>query len=660
MLAVLPRGVESENQLGGLRLVNRLPLSALCIGLLVVAIRHTWLMPFALSVTGYERARSSANLGSRLRNLSIIATVLGAAASAYLRPNNWWYFYQGNDTQFFESISWSVARWGVFEHPGLSGGSIADYHWLTYAFFGGLSELARLQPWDGLLKIGTLIFTTTLALLILESRRNRERSLTVPHGLLVLLVVAAIPASRLDSFTFSILPSFAFIIISGMQFDPRNKIVRLALFVLMSVALVFAKLSTAAVVGAILTVTMTSQMMRRKPVSLMPALSLAGVSVVLYLGLLRQSEARTLLGFQLNITSSVNAILSLLDNPILVTNILVWIVLLTDHAGKEEPKLSRIGLATLGVALIALPAHLVFVGQTSTYFGLPAVYLFSLYASRERFMSQEVQFLTGWRTKRLLIPLALLGATATGFSITIATNRIDLRLQLTEHFGEWLLDIVQGSGLTLMIITLLLFASIQFRSKVPLLFTIAIAMGLGALCGQSMNDYSRVATLGSGIYTSSEVNAAAFGSDGLHEISSYIRKSTPQDTVLASNNFCCFGASWFSSAGAKNFRGPRPGDDWEVALGGANYLLPANTQRRFLLQGLRFQTGYLPPTADQINRMRVSLAFANRPTMREVEELKRYNVSGYIVNLSLTERRDWSEFAFEKFRSDEFIYLELK
>jgi hypothetical protein len=42
-----------------------------------------------------------------------------------------------------------------------------------------------------------------------------------------------------------------------------------------------------------------------------------------------------------------------------------------------------------------------------------------------------------------------------------------------------------------------------------------------------------------------------------------------------------------------------------------------------------------------------------------LDGLKGYGASGYVVNLSLTDNRDWSEFAIEKFRSGEFLYFEL-
>jgi hypothetical protein len=654
-LAILSSQAPTDNPVTVSHVVNRLPLSALSLALLVVALRHTWLMPFALGVASYERVIGSVNLGAKWRILSIIATVLGAVASTFLRPNRWWYFYQGNDAQFFESLGWSIARWSVLEHPGFSGGSIAGYHWLTYGFFGGLGELAQLQPWDGLLKIGILILPMTLALLILESPRNRKKSLAISQGLLVLIVVAATPSTRVDSFTFSILVSFAFIILSGMEFDHRRRVMQIALFTLLSIALILAKVSTATIVGTILTVTTISKMMRRKQVSLVPTLSLAGVFVVLYLWLFRENDAEMLAGFQLNVAASMKELRSLFDNPFLATHFLIWIVLLTLLGARKEQGLSSTALATLGIAVFALLTHIALVGPATSYFGLPAVYLFSLLAVRERYESRVV---IDWRAKRLILSLVLLGAIATGFGISSTVNRFDLRLQLTERFGAWPLDIVRGSGLTLSIIALLLFASIRIGARRPLLCSIAVVAGLGIFSGQLMNGYRQAATWGAGIYTSSGANAAAFGSEGLDEVSRYVRRTTPKDTILASNNFCCFGEAWFPQDVEARVRSAETLG--ETSLGGANYLLPANTRRRFLVQGLRFQTGYRPPSRAQADRVRLSLSFANSPTQQDINELRQYGVSGFIVNLALTSRRDWSEFAVERFRSDDFVYLELK
>jgi hypothetical protein len=136
----------------------------------------------------------------------------------------------------------------------------------------------------------------------------------------------------------------------------------------------------------------------------------------------------------------------------------------------------------------------------------------------------------------------------------------------------------------------------------------------------------------------------------------HVRDSTATDQVLASNNFCCAGTDWWSVIAAGLDDRPLTETSW----GGANYLLAAETQRRYLVQGLRFLVGFQTATPEQINRMSLSLEFANTPSASSLRKLKAYGVSGYVVNLSLTEHRDWSEFAIERFRSGDFVYLELR
>ena len=86
-------------------------------------------------------------------------------------------------------------------------------------------------------------------------------------------------------------------------------------------------------------------------------------------------------------------------------------------------------------------------------------------------------------------------------------------------------------------------------------------------------------------------------------------------------------------------------------------MLPAETQRRFLMQGLAFQTGLAEPSTEQIQRMNLSFKFADQPSALVLKKLKEYGVKGYVVNLALTDRRDWSEFATEAFRSGDFVFL---
>jgi hypothetical protein len=154
-----------------------------------------------------------------------------------------------------------------------------------------------------------------------------------------------------------------------------------------------------------------------------------------------------------------------------------------------------------------------------------------------------------------------------------------------------------------------------------------------------------------------EINWPTKHSENLVALGRSVREFTPRDAIFASNNFCCFGESWFlaSELGDPSSRL----DDF----GGANFQLPAETQRRFLAQGLLFSGADFRDVRllndDERRRMLFSLSFANSPSMSDVVTLRSYGVEYFIVNLQQTEREDWSGFAVELFRNEQFVLLQL-
>lgn len=205
---------------------------------------------------------------------------------------------------------------------------------------------------------------------------------------------------------------------------------------------------------------------------------------------------------------------------------------------------------------------------------------------------------------------------------------------------------------------LLLALRLQDRNRfifTSLILTILLAVSGGV----GIDGYRRLLNYGTGNYTNQRGNSAPLSTEDLRLLGDFVRDNTNSDAVLASNNFCCAGQSWWQEVlvDPKSHASSVSG---EITWGGANYLASVETRRRFLIQGLRFQTGGNLPTSEQMNRMTLSLNFANSPSASSLRELKAYGVSGYVVNLSLTEHRDWSEFAIERFQSGNFVYLELK
>ena len=105
-----------------------------------------------------------------------IALFTGLAVLAYtLRsyPLSWegsWTGYHP-DIPFFEAIANSVARFGAFESPFMSGG-VVRYHWLSYAWTGQLTVISGTEPFVSITRV--LPFVTlvgTAAIVVAWTRR---------------------------------------------------------------------------------------------------------------------------------------------------------------------------------------------------------------------------------------------------------------------------------------------------------------------------------------------------------------------------------------------------------------------------------------------------------------------------------------------------------
>ena len=150
-------------------------------------------------------------------------------------------------------------------------------------------------------------------------------------------------------------------------------------------------------------------------------------------------------------------------------------------------------------------------------------------------------------------------------------------------------------------------------------------------------------------------NSAPNPTIDLLALADFVRQNTAPDSIFASNNFCCAGDTWFNSVLEE------PTYTGESALGGANYLLPASLQRRFLIQGPRFQINCcIEQFPDHIKRLRLSLEFANNPSNAVLNKLKQYSVKFFVVNKSLTDVRDWQDFSTIVYENGEFVLLQIQ
>jgi len=364
-------------------------------------------------------------------------------------------------------------------------------------------------------------------------------------------------------------------------------------------------------------------------------------------------------GLGFSVDSTLNEIQDFLE-PAVTLNYLLLALFLLSARGNTSAVSSEFKTSALSVALVASVAvltQLLLSGTSTSYFALTGIALIT-FMIVERF--QQHTFPNGERISprnvSLLLPLTVLSVILgfwSSWTIHLVGSRVDFDGKIETFLGR---TIISGEWqLVLLVVLLAALAVRKVRVSVPLVLLAAV----GLFVGQRAENYLQLRDLGESHYASSDPATAIFASSDLVAVGEYVRTSTPTDVILASNQFCGI------EQDALN-----PGEDTDLLVllykwsgecdwAGANYLVPAETQRRFLIQGPRFQHSKLGLDAEQIDRLELSLEFANHPSRESLSRLKSFGVSGFVVNLSLTSRLDWDGFAIERFREGEFVYLEL-
>jgi hypothetical protein len=637
-------------------------LFCLAIALLVMAVRHPWLLSFAIPVFLLERHLQSATPRRNYIVLLIGTVAMGWIIAQQLRPERWWYYYQGNDSQFFESLSWSIAQWGVLEHPGNVGGSIANYHWLSYAFFGQLSQLALLNPWDALMKIGLLLVPFSI-IGVLGAQLDFHKGTT---WLIVLLGTISLPNGVSDSLTFSVLTALGLLHLAELaEFQrPTHPVKLQSVLVLASATLVFSKVTTSIVTLAILLLIYSLSFRSQKRRSLAPSLCLAFSGIFIYLAFFQNHPASPS-GYRLDMLNLVGRIISKAESPQFAVWLFVCVSVLL--FGSTSDILSSHRSNLVGAAVIAsavsICSEFAVIGSEIQYWTLPSLWL-AIYAIVGKFSTHGDCVRSRYRESLTIFGIV--------FGVLFVVSRDHTyhflydKFNIAQRLGDDVWDIFQSNGLIYVIIAVVMAVRLTRHSKSRTnlaVMTLSMAVVVGyTFAAQKVRFYQLdIHQYGADFATnSSGGNSAPFAEGDLLSVAAYIRENTNIKTVLASNNFCCSGQDWWNSIVQDPTRYDPDNSDVAPTWGGDNYLLPTETRRRFLMQGLGFQTGEDIASPEQIRRMTLSLQFANSPTTEIANALKSYGVSGYVANLGLTEHRDWSDFAIAKFRNGNFVYLELK
>lgn len=665
---------------------------SLSIALIALSLRHPWMLPYSLAVAAIERSfsKQSSNLKMRSFGLAIPLLFAGFLLATLLRSNQWWYLYLTGQSGYFESIAWSTSFWGLGEHPGLSGGSIAGYHWLSFAFLGVISQLALLEPWDALTKIGLPITQFAMASLLLHIPHSKDlKSTPLSSWIIVLLVVVGTGQNLFDSAYFGLITVLCMLTaVLSFYNNSRPNLYQLFVLFLISFTAIMSKTTAAVALAAVLSFGVLAWRQNHLSRSLLPLLILTSSGLTCYFVFFQDS-----IYTEASIARTQDSIASLVWVFINGVPYFGWIfVLLTALIAISSVSVSvrnQLLYAYLNSALVswlifgALSMTAAFAYQITN----PSLFLvgaLAAWGAQAGLQYQEPATLTPRQGLLTVSSLAL--GTGTGFVTPVIYNRVDAFLKLSESLGTNAWEFINDHLVYSIPVLLVGYALKRPRGTRVFHIILSLALCLGLIAGAQLDRARRVATWGPGVAVNWALNDSALPNDDLRAVGSYVRQNSDPDLIIATNDFCCFGSEWWKviasnpeqhRLGTLKWWSTLEGTQWWTELeseygvegisrslsdtlwGGDNYLIAAETQRRVLIQGLKFQVSSLP-SPDQINRMTLSLEFANNPNSLIVDQLKSYGVSGYIVNLKLTPKRSWSEFANEIFRSGNFVYLELR
>lgn len=638
-------------------------LFALSIALIVLSMRHPWVFPFAIPLAIFERYRHQTQHQVVPRLVTVTLIPVGWLAASVLRPDRWWYYYQYNDTSFFESVGWTISHWGVTTHPGDFGGSIAAYHWLSYALFGGLSHLGLLQPFDALAKFATPVLTFCFASLFVNQLRFAK---SLFQFLIVLIGVMGISPAVFNSYSFSLLIAMGVFSLVQLSEHRGMTISVGALLALVSSTLVFSKTSAAVVVAVYLISKFIfgGKFLQFKSVPEI-GIFLGSGALIFYLIFRNNAEASDWLYWEFETAGEIaDNISSILGNQLIVLQFCVWFAVLY-MAHHHQNLRNRVMFPNIFAAFLLLVITLSQVADEWEYFGF-SVFPITTYFIVVSLFQNSISTVPSVFSKRGLLDLIALGITCLviGFAYAPMSRRIGERFEITEIVGAHVWMVLLSSGPLLFILGASSIKLLIKRVVQPQFLVLSLVAVLLVSFGTSALGFRSVFLGGTARYTervdgSGYPSLRAFGTFDLSAVGHFVRTETSPRVVIASNYFCCAGSEWWETQLASGRRNNFTSvyqifNQW----GGADYRLVAETRRQFLVQG-NFHIGRFP-NKRMIDAMTDSLAFANGPSAINVGSLRGKGIEAFIVYLPNTSVRDWSEYAVERFRSGDFVYLELR
>lgn len=583
---------------------------------------------------------------TRIAALLCIAVCLTAFL---LRRDYWWLIT--DDYQHIEIIMRHLSKsspfdnWGAFNYG-------TNYHWLSYAWGGLLNEVSVNEGhFTTMTRVVPALYSLSLAASLfhishLVSPSGWKRLNAIP----IWMVIAFIPLDWSGTSTggvYAVLAAFVAVVVQLAFLSGRSSFRTaitvggfLAVLALTKVPAVF---SILLFLGLVCVGMMSSHLKKRSTKLLFTVLGGLAVLLVCFASLFALSRL-TGEEFRFAMRNPALGQIGEIHLPLTIILLVVsrvwlwWLVLSTfiRNFGGSEPNRVRL-VAGLGVLFLVIGLLLeMFISGSADnykYFSTPMYFMATVSllftATPNKFavshsLRNTVLFITIVPTVVVSLWWGLLGG---GSDVWAWIQKVAPSI-VSSYIP--LVDFVTSDTRFIASIVFLVISTLGWRIGLPrisssLVVGVLVALSLFNYVPDWKHDFQRTrSTL--------EIETI-LGSAESRRVGEWLTNNTAESDLVATNNLVTKTGS--------------PASDFSLAVW---------SERTFLVIGPRFFRG---DSADLQAAVELSNMWANEPDQRLCNELRSQNVKWFVVNLLLTNNRDWTVCAREQYRSQPFVVLQV-
>jgi len=617
--------------------------------MLAITTEFTELLPLTamLLTTGIILSPSkSRDMRTRWATIGLAATV--AISFVFLRDDNWWVIT--DDYQFLEvltrhvTVSGPNAAWGVE--------SFARYHWLSYGWAGILDLLGGgPEPLVTLTRVMPIVYSIALAAsvaLIAHIFLHGQTKATVFIGAWSVIAVGNFEWTGTSTGgVFSVLASFVAVGVLVSKVQPS---VSRSLFLLLAFAGITSLTKAPALLGITLaTMTVASGLIGRRFRSHSKCLVVTALGLVVSLSLCvivvwlfgRVTDDRIQLALKSYSLGQLSEFGASFSAPTLIfKRLFIWFpisycLIMTLGRFRKSTFSAQWAAMSLGALAIGGLFVEVFVqgrANTSEYLSEPLYFLASLSLiqfgsfTTKRFTTVPTDF----TEKYLLILLLSLGLLWGSTSIrevfwdaitALVSDGPSLKVELLKFASA-------DSRLGAVVVAITVLGATNLRRKVTRLLLITLViLSVGNLAQPAIFDFRH------------DLSAARkdliMGSDSVRSTGVWLNTFTGKSDLIATNH--------------------RADSD---RSGEVDFALAVWARREFLSLGRQLSTTDVSDA--RLQATLISDDFANLPNATNCKSMRDYGIGWFVVDLRLTDNRDWSVCAEEVFSAGEFIVLAIR